>query len=56
MEKNKEGVSSLTRLDEKFNLRFDKELERGYLKGIFGASPDFGSETAILKLRSLLTT
>lgn len=48
--KNKDGVSSLNRLDEKFNLRFDKELERSYLKGLFGASPDFGSEGTILKL------
>lgn len=54
--KNKEGVSSLNRLDEKFNLRFDKELERSYLKGLFGASPDFGSESTILKLRTLLAT
>lgn len=56
IEKNKEGKSSLNRLDEKFNLRFDKELEKNYLKGLFGASPDFGSENAILKLRALLTT
>jgi hypothetical protein len=56
IEKNKEGMSSLNRLDEKFNLRFDKELEKSYLKGLFGASPDFGSENAILKLRALLTT
>ena len=49
-------MSSLNRLDEKFNLRFDKELEKSYLKGLFGASPDFGSENAILKLRALLTT
>lgn len=55
IEKNKEGMSSLNRLDEKFNLRFDKELEKSYLKGLFGASPDFGSENAILKLRALLT-
>ena len=48
--------SSLNRLDEKFNLRFDKELERSYLKGLFGASPDFGSESTILKLRTLLAT
>lgn len=54
IDKNKEGVSSLKRLDEKFNLRFDKELERSYLKGLFGASPDFGSEGAILKLKALL--
>ena len=56
IEKNKEGVSSLNRLDERFNLRFDKELERSYLKGLFGASPDFGSESTILKLRTLLAT
>ena len=56
IEKNKEGMSSLNRLDEKFSLRFDKELEKSYLKGLFGASPDFGSENAIRKLRALLTT
>lgn len=56
IEKNKEGVSSLNRLDEKFNLRFDKELERSYLKGLFGASPDFGSDNTILKLKALLDT
>ena len=56
IEKNKDGVSSLNRLDEKFNLRFDKGLERSYLKGLFGASPDFGSEGTILKLRTLLGT
>lgn len=56
IEKDKEGVSSLNRLDEKFNLRFDKELERSYLKGLFGASPDFGSEGTILKLKALLGT
>jgi len=54
MEKTKEGVSSFSRLDEKFNLRFDKELERNYLKGLFGATPNFGSENAILLLRSLV--
>jgi len=54
IEKDNEGVSSLSRLDEKFNLRFDKELERSYLKGLFGASPDFGSEDTILKIKSLL--
>jgi AAA15 family ATPase/GTPase len=54
MEKTKEGVSSFKRLDEKFNLRFDKELERNYLKGLFGATPDFGPESAMLKLRALI--
>ena len=54
MEKTKEGVSSFCRLDEKFNLRFDKELERNYLKGLFGATPNFGSENAILLLRSFV--
>lgn len=54
VEKTKEGVSSFSRLDEKFNLRFDKELEKNYLKGLFGATPNFGSENAILLLRSLV--
>lgn len=54
MEKNKEGVSSFNRLDEKFSLRFDKELERSYLKGLFGATPIFGAENAIKKLGTLL--
>lgn len=54
MEKSKDGVSSFERLDEKFSLRFDKELERSYLKGLFGGVPKFGSESVILRLRSLL--
>lgn len=54
MEKTREGVSSFKRLDEKFSLRFDKELERSYLKGLFGGVPQFGNENAILKLRMLL--
>lgn len=54
MEKTKEGVSSFSRLDEKFNLRFDKELEKNYLKGLFGATPNFGSDNAILLLSSLV--
>ena len=54
IEKTKQGISSLKRLDEKFSLRFDKELERSYLKGLFGAVPQFGQESAILKLRTLL--
>ena len=54
MEKTKEGISSFVRLDEKFNLRFDKELEKNYLRGIFGATPNFGSDNAILLLRSLV--
>jgi AAA15 family ATPase/GTPase len=54
VEKNTEGVSSLSRLDEKFNLRFDKELEKSYLKGLFGATPNLSDETAIQELRGLL--
>lgn len=54
MEKDKQGVSSIDRLDNKFSLRFDKELERDYLKGIFGAVPKFGPVNAILKLRALM--
>lgn len=54
MEKTKAGVSSFKRLDEKFNLRFDKELEKDYLKGLFGATPVFGNENFFLKLRTLL--
>lgn len=54
MEKTREGVSSFKRLDEKFSLRFDKELERTYLKGLFGGVPQFGNENTILKLRMLL--
>ena len=55
MEKNEKGVSSLSRLDETFNLRFDKELEKSYLKGLFGASPDLRDESAIQKLKTILT-
>ena len=55
MEKNEKGVSSLARLDETFNLRFDKELEKSYLKGLFGASPVLRDESAIQKLKTILT-
>ena len=55
MEKNEKGISSLSRLDETFNLRFDKELEKSYLKGLFGASPDLRDESAIQKLKTILT-
>lgn len=55
MEKTKEGISSFVRLDEKFNLRFDKELEKNYLRGLFGATPNFGSDNAVLLLRSLVS-
>ncbi len=55
MEKNEKGVSSLSRLDETFNLRFDKELEKSYLKGLFGASPVLRDESAIQKLKTILT-
>jgi len=54
MEKTSNGVSSAERLDEKFSLRFDKELERNYLKGLFGSVPKFGSENTFLRLRSLI--
>ena len=54
MEKSKGGESSLQRMDEKFSLRFDKELERNYLKGLFGSVPDFGSERAIQRLQAIL--
>ena len=56
MEKSHQGVSSINRLDENFSLRFDKELERAYLKGMFGSIPQFGSEHAIINLRRLLKT
>lgn len=54
MDKTKEGISSIIRLDEKFSLRFDKELEKDYFKGVFGSLPHFGQESAIMKLVSLL--
>ena len=50
MEKTNAGISSIIRLDEKFNLRFDKELEKNYLKGLFGAIPIFGDERNIERL------
>lgn len=55
MEKAANAVSTFDRLDEKFSLRFDKELERNYLKGLFGSVPKFGPDSAILKLRSIVT-
>lgn len=54
MEKTKQGVSSFERLDEKFSVRFDKELERNYLEGMFGSIPQFGPEKAIRQLRNIL--
>ena len=51
IEKNEQGVSSIDRLDEKFSLRFDKELEKSYLKGLFGGTPKFGPEKDLLRLR-----
>ena len=55
MEKNEQGVSSLERLDAKFSLRFDKELEKDYLKGAFGGVPQFKEENAILLLRRIIS-
>lgn len=54
MEKTKQGVSSFQRLDEKFSLRFDKELEKSYMKGLFGSVPEFGPESAIQRLQAIL--
>jgi len=54
MEKTTVGISSIMRLDDKFNLRFDKELEKSYLKGLFGAIPNFGDERNIERLRIFL--
>lgn len=49
MDKSKEGISSFKRLDDKFNIRFDKELEKDYLKGLFGAIPKFESNDNIIE-------
>ena len=43
------GISSFKRLDEKFSLRFDKELEKDYLKGCFGAIPIFAQNESIIE-------
>lgn len=56
LEKSKEGRSSLERLDKKFSLRFDKELEKSYLDGLFGATPKFENETTIMRLKALLNS
>ncbi len=44
MEKASNGISSFERLDKKFSPRFDKSLEKAYLKGLFGAVPIWGEE------------
>lgn len=49
MDKSKEGISSFKRLDDKFNIRFDKELEKDYLKGLFGAIPIFEANESIIE-------
>lgn len=54
MEKSRDGISSMSRLDEKFNLRFDKELEKSYLRGLFGAVSKFESDNVINQLIALM--
>ena len=39
------GVSLCSRLDEKFNPRFDKKLVQSYLKGDYDAVPKIESES-----------
>lgn len=43
--RNDNGISLCSRLDEKFNPRFDKKLVQSYLKGDFDAVPKIESES-----------
>lgn len=50
MNKDDNGISSLGRLDCKYNnIRFDKTLQQSYLNGDYGATPNFNSEEEIIK-------
>lgn len=41
MDKDRRGASSLKRLST-FTLRYDRDIQRSYLEGVFGGVPEFG--------------
>ncbi len=52
MKKNSNGISSFGRIDDLYDVRFDKMLQNSYLNGEYGATPVFESEEEIYKLFS----
>lgn len=48
------GISSFGRMDNLYNVRFDKMLQNSYLNGEYGATPIFETEEEINKLFSSL--
>lgn len=52
LKKDYNGISSLGRMDNLYNVRFDKMLQNSYLNGDYGAIPIFESDDEISKLFS----
>ena len=52
MKKDNNGISSFGRMDDLYNVRFDKMLQNSYLNGEYGATPIFETEEEINKLFS----
>lgn len=52
MRKGSNGISSFGRMDNLYNVRFDKMLQNSYLNGEYGATPIFETEEEISKLFS----
>lgn len=50
MKKSSNGISTFGRMDELYNVRFDKMLQNSYLNGDYGATPVFEMEEEIQKL------
>lgn len=50
MKKSSDGISTFGRMDELYNVRFDKMLQNSYLNGDYGATPVFEMEEEIQKL------
>ena len=48
--KIQDGVSTFGRMDDMYDVRFDKMLQHSYLNGEYSATPMFGSEEDIEKL------
>lgn len=54
MKKSSNGISSFGRMDELYNVRFDKMLQNSYLNGDYGAVPKFETEDELKKLFEIL--
>lgn len=50
MKKDSSGISSFGRMDDLYNVRFDKMLQNSYLNGEYGATPIFETDEEISKL------